>query len=93
MSKSARQIKKSDISVTEDSEDFKMIRYSLKMSLRMTNAKFDMFEIKKINDTGVINFQQTAKDKTTVDCWLKPTPDQHQNIAKNNGLIFTHEQP
>lgn len=58
--------KRAPIDLTEDTatEEYKRVRYSLKMALRMVNADFASFTCSQINQAGLTH--DINLDKTTV---------------------------
>lgn len=70
------QDRRSWIVINKNTETYRKIQYSLKLSLRMLNGRFENFTIQQINTT-TLNFDQKFKDKVTLDCWYK-TEDQEE---------------
>ena len=90
-----RQQNRQPIDLPADSKEYKRVKYSLKMALRMINGTFEDFKVEQFGQSG-INFEDDH-DKTTVESWYKPALevgpkfDTEQNIYKNQGMIFAGE--
>jgi len=59
------------IRILEENKDYKRIKFSLKMALRMVNGSFTKFEVLQYNQSGV-NFEN-SHEKGLVDCWIAGT--------------------
>ena len=87
-----RQQNRQPMDLPAESKEYKRVRYSLKMALRMINGTFDEFQVQQFGQSG-INFEEDH-DKTTVEAWFQPTPDVEQgfdsesNIYKHQAMIF-----
>eukprot|EP00347_Sterkiella_histriomuscorum_P006480 403352607 len=80
------QDKRSWIIINKNTETYRKIQYSLKLSLRMLNGRFENFNIQQINTT-TLNFDQKFKDKVTLDCWYKTDDQEEIDYMQSTGQI------
>lgn len=80
--------KRSELS--EETEDYRRIKYSLKLALRMLNGRFENLKVFNINSSSM-SFDHRFKDKTTLECWVKLDQDLPENylIANDTPKVFT----
>ena len=81
-----RKNQRASMPILEDNREFKRIKYSLKMALRMVNGHFTQFSVQQFNQSG-INFDN-AHDKTQVESWVQASGEARDAIQKNQGVIF-----
>lgn len=75
------------IKINEDHDEYKRIQFSLKMSLRLVNARFKGFIATQYNQPGIIFDKDN--DKTSVECWRLIDKDSHRDqIDKHAGIQF-----
>ena len=87
-----RKDQKALLTLREESQEYKRVKYSLKLALRMINGSFsENFQVQQFNQSG-INFEN-AHDKTTVECWLSADAELAEKITKQRGLIFSSDKP
>ena len=74
--------------VPKHTKEHNRIMFNLKMSLRMNNGIFDVFEVHKFINRGV-NFEEDY-EKTTIECWYKPKSAGDMNsIVRQQGLFIS----
>jgi len=66
------------IRILEENRDYKRIKFSLKMALRIVNGSFSKLEVFQYNQSG-INFEN-SHEKGSVDCWLAGTGNLRDEI-------------
>jgi hypothetical protein len=69
------------IPILEENRDYKRIKFSLKMALRMVNGHFSQLNVLQYNQSG-INFEN-SHEKGSVDCWIAATGNLRDEIQKN----------
>jgi hypothetical protein len=77
----ASKNKRQPIQVNEDQREYKRIKYSLKMALRMVNGHFTQFNILQYN-TNLVD-RNNNYDKVEVDSWFVPNPSQRDELLKS----------
>ena len=84
--------KKNWLPVSKNSETYRRIQYSLKLSLRMLNGRFDQFTVQQVNSSS-LSFDQKYKDKIALECWYRPQNDDHDYVLQHSCLDITPAKP
>jgi hypothetical protein len=79
------------LQLVPDVTEFKRVKYSLKMALRMVNANFSQFQVWQFNQPGILS--EKDNDRTTVECWVRADDQQKEAITKAQAMLFLANDP